>query len=224
MKAETDRRQIHPYVAVDVVVFSIDAGQLKVLLVKVRDGPLVGRWAFPGGFVRLDESPDQAARRELRENVGIANAYLEQLYTFGGPDRDPVSRVVSVAYLGLQAHGGCALGASGKYAEIATFPVRRLPHPAYDHGHIAHMALARLRAKLEYTNIVYSLLPRTFTLGELQAVYQAILGRPLDRRNFRRKMLSLGLLACVPGARRGQHRPAALYAFRSRRPMIISML
>ena len=98
MKAASDSRQVHPYVAVDVVVFTIDAGQLKALLVKVRDGPLAGRWAFPGGFVGLDESPDAAAERELRENAGVVDIYLEQLYTFGGPDRDPVSRVVSVAY------------------------------------------------------------------------------------------------------------------------------
>ena len=113
---------------------------------------------------------------------------------------------------------------SGKYAAIAMFPVRRLPLLAYDHGRIARMALARLRAKLEYTNIVFSLLPKGFTLGELQDIYEAILGRRLDRRNFRRKLFSLGLLTRLPGTRRGQHRPASLYAFRQRRPMVVRML
>ena len=224
MNAASQRRQAHPYVAVDVVVFTIDAGQLKALLVKVRDGPLAGRWAFPGGFVGLDESPDTAAERELRENAGVVDIYLEQLYTFGGPDRDPVSRVVSVAYVALQQHKARVRRPSNKYADIALFPVRHLPTLAYDHTRIARMALARLRSKLEYTNIVYSLLSRTFTLGELQVIYEAIIGRSLDRRNFRRKLLSLGLLKRVAGVRRGKHRPAALYAFCRRRPMIIGML
>jgi 8-oxo-dGTP diphosphatase len=224
VSTDNQSRQAHPYVAVDVVVFTVDAGQLKALLVKVRDGPLAGRWAFPGGYVGLDESPDVAAQRELRENAGVSDAYLEQLYTFGGPDRDPVSRVVSIAYLALQRHCPARAPASDKYSEISLFPVRRLPTLAYDHTRVGRMALTRLRAKLEYTNIVYSLLPRAFTLGELQQIYEAILGRPLDRRNFRRKLLTLGLLERVPGLRRGQHRPAALYSFRQRRPMIISML
>ena len=224
MNAASDRRQAHPYVAVDVVVFTIDAGQLKALLVRVRDGPLGGRWAFPGGFVGLDESPDAAAERELRENAGVVDVYLEQLYTFGGPDRDPVSRVVSVAYLALQQHKARVRRPSNKYADIGLFHVRHLPTLAYDHTRIARMALARLRSKLEYTNIVYNLLSRTFTLGELQVIYEAILGRSLDRRNFRRKLLSLGLLKRVAGVRRGKHRPATLYAFCRRRPMIIGML
>jgi 8-oxo-dGTP diphosphatase len=217
-------RQAHPYAAVDVAPFTIEADQLRVWLVKVRHGPLAGQWAFPGGFVGLDETPDAAALRELRDNVGRGSVYLEQLYTFGGPERDPVSRVVSIAYLALDSHGSKTRPSSGKYAQIESFPVRRLPPLAYDHGRIARMALERLRAKLEYTNIVYSLLPPTFTLGELQGIYEAILGRRLDRRNFRRKILSLGLLVRAPGTRRGQHRPAALYGFRHRRPMIIRML
>lgn len=218
------RPQPHPYVAVDVVVFAVGDAGLTTLLVQIAQGPLAGAWAFPGGFVGLDESPDAAAAREVRDHTGVRDVYLEQLYTFGGPDRDPVSRVVSVAYLALARDGETAPHHSGKYAGAAWFPVRRLPALAYDHGRIARMALARLRAKLEYTNIVHNLLPRAFTLTDLQHTYQAILGRRLDRRNFRRKLLALGLLTRLPGARRGSHRPAALYAFRRRSPMVISIL
>jgi 8-oxo-dGTP diphosphatase len=224
VSAQSLARQTHPYVAVDVAVFTIDQGVLKAVLVRVSQGPMAGRWAFPGGFLGLDESPDAAAGRELRENAGIEGAYLEQLYTFGGPDRDPASRVVSIAYLALLPRGSGPGPVSGKYAAIGMFPVRRLPLLAYDHARIGRMALARLRAKLEYTNIVFSLLPRGFTLGELQDIYEAILGRRLDRRNFRRKLFTLGLLTRLPGTRRGQHRPASLYAFRQRRPMVVRML
>lgn len=224
MNAHPLARQPHPYVAVDVAVFTIDAGVLKALLVKIRQGPMSGRWAFPGGFLGLDESPDSAAARELLDTTGVGNAYLEQLYTFGGPDRDPGSRVVSIAYLALLPLGTDPGRLSDKYSAIALFPVRRLPPLAYDHARIARMALVRLRAKLEYTNIVYSLLPRGFTLSELQDIYEAILGRSLDRRNFRRKLFSLGLLTRLPGTRRGPHRPASLYAFRHRRPMTVQIL
>ncbi len=218
------RRQPHPYVAVDVVVFALGADGLKALLVKIAQGPLSGAWAFPGGFVGLDESPDAAAAREVHDHTGIRNVHLEQLYTFGGPDRDPRSRVVSVAYIALARGGERAPHHSTKYGEATWFAVRRLPPLAYDHGRIARMALARLRAKLAYTNIVCNLLPPTFTLTELQHTYQAVLARRLDRRNFRRKLLALGLLTRRPGARRGNHRPAALYAFRRRSPIVISIL
>jgi 8-oxo-dGTP diphosphatase len=218
------RRQPHPYAAVDVVVFAVGRADLKTLLVQIARGPLAGAWAFPGGFVGLDESPDAAAAREVRDHTGIGDVYLEQLYTFGGPDRDPVSRVVSVAYIGLTRDAERPPRLSAKYAVARWCAVRALPALAYDHARIAHLALARLRAKLEYTNIVYNLLPRAFTLTELQHAYEAILARRLDRRNFRRKLLTLGLLRRLPGARRGSHRPAALYGFRQRSPMIISIL
>jgi 8-oxo-dGTP diphosphatase len=213
-----------PSVAVDVVVFTIDEGALKALLIQLRAGPFAGRWAFPGGLIGFDESPEAAAIRELREKTGVTNVYLEQLYTFGDPQRDPTSRVVSVAYFALVPHRGGFLRPTAKYAGIAWLPVRRLPPLAYDHRRIARTALDRLRAKLAYTNIVYSLLPRVFTLSEQQRVYEIILGRRLDRRNFRRKLLSLGLLRRVPGTRRGAHRPAALYTFRHRRPVVTPIL
>ena len=216
-------RQAHPYVAVDVVIFSIDAGELKTLLVQVREGPYAGRWAFPGGLVHMDESLDDAARRELSAKTGLGGIYLEQLRTFGDPGRDPQARVVSTAYFAL-VPGTDMLGQSDKYADVAWFSVRRLPPLAYDHDAVAGAALERLRAKLAYTNLVYGLLPAEFTLGELQEIYEIILGRRLDRRNFRKKILASGLLRQLRRQRRGAHRPAALYRFAQRRPMVVEML
>jgi 8-oxo-dGTP diphosphatase len=215
--------QAHPYVAVDVVVFSIDAGALTVLLVKVREGAAAGQWAFPGGLVGMDESLEDAARRELSARTGLGGIYLEQLQTFGDPGRDPQARVVSTAYFAL-VPAKEMLGRSAKYADVAWFPVRRLPSLAYDHAAIGRAALDRLRAKLAYTNLVYGLLPAAFTLGELQDIYERILGRGLDRRNFRKKILASGLLRRLRQQRRGAHRPAALYRFAQRRPMVVEML
>lgn len=216
--------QGHPWVAVDVVVFTLSQATLQALLVQVKDGPFAGKWAFPGGLVGAEESLDQAAERELRERTGVQEAHLEQLYTFGKPERDPMSRVVSVSYLALIPVQGITLNAASKYADIRWFRAGRLPRLAYDHDQVTRLALQRLRAKLQYTNIVYSLLPSEFTLGELQEVYETILQRPLDRRNFRKRILALGLLKQLKKKRRGTHRPASLYAFIRRRPMIIEMV
>jgi 8-oxo-dGTP diphosphatase len=215
--------QAHPIVAVDVVIFTIDAGRLQALVVQVRDGPCAGAWAFPGGLVGMHESLEDAARRELSAKTGLRGVYLEQLRSFGDPGRDPQARVVSTAYFAL-VPGKEMVERNGKYADVAWFPVRGLPRLTYDHAVIARAALERLRAKLAYTNIVYGLLPPEFTLGELQDIYEVILGRRLDRRNFRKKILASGLLRALPKQRRGPHRPAALYRFAQRRPMVVQML
>jgi 8-oxo-dGTP diphosphatase len=179
----------------------------------------------PGGRVGFDETLEKAARRHLATQSGVRGIYLEQLYTFGSPGRDPHGRVVSVAYFALIPHGGRFQGRrAGEYPDAAWRRVAGLPALAYDHGAVVRTALARLRAKLRYTNLVYGLLPPSFTLGELQEMYEAMLGRTLDRRNFRKKILSLGLLRRAHGVRRGPHRPATLYAFRRRRPMMIEIL
>jgi 8-oxo-dGTP diphosphatase len=211
-----------PAVAVDVAVLTVRAALLHVLLVQARRGPFAGWWALPGGRVRADESLDACATRVLLEQGALHRVYLEQLYSFGHPQRDPHDRVVSVAYLGLMADPGSAPAPAG--GQVEWRPAARLPPLAYDHGPVVELAVARLRAKLQYTNLAYTLLPPTFTLGELQSHYEAILGRRLDRRNFRRKLLSLGLLRPLGRLRRGAHRPAALYTFRSRRPMTVSVL
>ncbi|MFN8542666.1 MAG: NUDIX domain-containing protein [Candidatus Binatia bacterium] len=206
-------------------MFTVLDGALHVLLVEARAGSFAGWWALPGGRLRPDESLDEGAARELAAQTGVADVYLEQLYTFGHPQRDPGGRVVSVAYVALIPHRGTlAPPPSPKYRQTAWRPVADLPSLAYDHATVVEVAVARLRAKLTYTNLVYTLLPHAFTLGELQAMYEAILGRTLDRRNFRKKILSLGLLCPLARVRRGPHRPAALYGFRRRRPMAVEML
>ena len=213
-------------VAVDVAVCTVRDHALQVLLAQATGGPFAGAWALPGGLVRRDESLDAAAVRALRARTGLHDVYLEQLYTFGRPDRDPATRVVSVAYVGLIPHAGRFPGrlARGTDADVAWCPVRRLPPLAYDHGDVIATAVTRLRAKLQYTNLVYTLLAATFTLSELQAVYEAILARRLDRRNFRKKILSTGLLAALDRVRRGAHRPATLYRFRRRHPMTVAII
>lgn len=199
---------------------------LHVLVAKLAAGPFAERWALPGGRVRAEETLDAAAQRALRAHTGLGDVYLEQLYTFGHPARDPQGRVVSVAYVGLVPAGSLAVPApaDARYRALAWRRVDRLPALAYDHAAVVAMATARLQAKLQYTNLVYTLLPPAFTLGELQALYEAILGRTLDRRNFRKKILGRGLLRALGRQRRGAHRPAALYAFRSRRPMAVAVL
>ena len=213
-----------PRVAVDVVIFTIDAAELKALLVEVKSGPFAGRWAFPGGLVPGGEAPEVTATRELQAQTGIRDVYLEQLRTFGDPSRDPHAHVVSVAYFALVAAKGEAPAGNRKYGRMQWLPVRALPSLAYDHNAIAQYALGRLQAKLGYTNIVYSLLPPEFTLSQLQEVYEIILHHGLDRRNFRKKILALGLLRPLHRERRGPHRPAQLYAFTRREPMNVQIL
>ena len=152
--------QTHPRVAVDAVLFTIADRELKTLLVKIKKGPFVGSWAFPGGLVQIGEPLDEAARRELSEKTGVQDLYLEQLYTFGDARRDPVVHTVAVAYFALVPHFDQVLHSGEKYADVGWFPVRALPQLAYDHNAIAAYALQRLQAKLGYTNIVYSLLPQ----------------------------------------------------------------
>jgi len=213
-----------PRVAADVVIFTIDDGTLQALLVEVKAGTYAGQWAFPGGLVHIGESPESTAARELLEQTGLQDVYLEQLRTFGEPDRDPQAHVVSVAFFALVPDKGVAHRVSGKYSRVHWFPVRALPPLAYDHSAIAAYALERLQAKLEYTNIAYSLLPTELTLGELQEIYEIILGRRFDRRNFRKKILGLRLLRPLRRVRRGPHRPAQLYTFTRRQPVNVRIL
>lgn len=199
-------------VTVDVVIFTIQQSVLKVLLVKRRIDPFIGQFAIPGGFVLEDEDLEQAATRELKEETGVSDVYLEQLYSFGKPDRDPRGRVVTVAYFALIS-ADRKLKAGSDAAEAAWFPMDDLPPLAFDHATILNYALERLRNKLEYTTVGFQLLPEKFTLTELQEVYAAILGKELDKRNFRRKMSALRILKPLPEYRRGGQRPAQLYRF-----------
>jgi 8-oxo-dGTP diphosphatase len=199
-------------VTVDIVIFTIVNGVLKVLLVRRRIPPFVGQCAIPGGFVHENEDLEQAALRELREETGVSDVYLEQLYSFGKPDRDPRGRVITVAYFALIS-ADRKLKAGSDAAEADWYPADHPPSLAFDHGAILSYAIERLRNKLEYTTVGFQLLPEKFTLTELQEVYEAILGKKLDKRNFRRKMSTLKILKPLPEYRRGGQRPAQLHRF-----------
>jgi 8-oxo-dGTP diphosphatase len=203
-----------PMVTVDVVIFTLRQQSLQVLLVRRRHPPFEGMWAIPGGFVDMDESLEEAALRELEEETGVRDVYLEQLYTFGAPDRDPRGRTITVAYFAVVAANAVRLRPGDDAAEARWWPVDRLPPLAFDHADILAYALKRLRYKLEYTAVGFELLPETFTLSELQAAYEIVLGEPLDKRNFRRKILSAGVIEETGGYRSGEGRPARLYRFR----------
>lgn len=212
-------------IAADVVIFAIERGVLKVLLIKMKKRPFTEMWAAPGGLVKPHESMDVAAERHLASKTGIKNAYLEQLYTFGKPDRDPFGRVVSVAYMALLPDTSIQLKTTADYSDVRWFGVNNLPKLAYDHKEIISYAIERLHAKLEYTNIAYSMLPKKFTLGELQRTYEAVLGKMLDKRNFRKKFLALGLVKKLREKKLGQaNRPAELFSFTSRYPQIVEIL
>ena len=204
-------------VTVDIVIFTLREGSLQVLLVKRGVPPFEGQYAIPGGFIREGESLEEAALRELYEEAGVRNVFLEQLYTFGDPKRDPRGRVITVAYYALIASDKLSLVAGADAAEAQWFPVNDLPPLAFDHRSILHYAVERLRNKLEYTTVGFQLLAEKFTLGELQAVYEAILGRPLDKRNFRRKIALLGILKPLREWQHTGRKPAQLFRFAAAR-------
>lgn len=212
-------------VAVDNCIFSIIDNELCVLVIQMKKKPFTGMWALPGGLVKEDESVDRAAGRILQEETNIKKVYLEQLYTFGEIIRDPIQRVVSVAYLALIHSGNQKLKTVERYSDVAWKKVSEINDLAYDHMKILKYALKRLAWKLEYTNLAWSLLPREFTLTDLQKLYEVVLRTKLDKRNFRKKILSLGLIQGTgKKALNGAHRPAELFSFKSQRPEIVEVL
>lgn len=202
----------HPAVTTDVVIFTIRQDELKVLLVKRALAPFEGTWALPGGFVNPDESLEEGARRELEEETGVSGVFLEQLYTFGAPDRDPRERVITVAYYALIPTDTVEIRAASDAEGVSWFGLHELPELAFDHRDILDMAKRRLVDKLDYSTIAFQFMPKSFTLTELQHVYETILGEPQDKRNFRKRILGLGLVRETGKTRKeGAHRPAKLY-------------
>ncbi|MGH7338085.1 MAG: NUDIX hydrolase [Myxococcota bacterium] len=201
-------------VAVDCVVFGLDVDDLKVLLIQRRLEPHQHMWALPGGFMRVEESLDAAARRELAEESGITDVYLEQLYTFGALDRDPRERVVAVAYYALAKLTDHRIHAATDAERVAWFALDDLPRLAEGHAAIIDKALERLRGKVRYVPIGFELLPPRFTLTQLQRLYEIVLMQLLDKRNFRKKILSMDLLVETDEVEQGvRHRAARLYKF-----------
>jgi 8-oxo-dGTP diphosphatase len=208
-----------PAVSVDVVILSVRAHDLMTLAVRRPVAPFRGRWAIPGSFVRPGESLDDAARRTLQAWTDARDVYLEQLYTFGQPRRDPRGRVVAVVYFALV---GADVAARGPQAdedgqvEAAWHSVYALPDMAFDHDEILRYAHRRVRYKLEYTSVGFELLPNEFTLSELQTAYEIVLDEQLDKRNFRRRILEADILAETNRYREseGQGRPARLYRYK----------
>ncbi|MCK4553424.1 NUDIX hydrolase [Candidatus Parcubacteria bacterium] len=215
----------HAVIAVDMVIFTIKDNELKVLMIKMKKKPFIGSWAVPGGLVKVNESVDGSAKKHLKNKTGVNDVYLEQLYTFGGIHRDPLGRVVSVAYFALIPGKGLKLHTTDEYDNVKWFSVNKLPKLAYDHKEIVKCAVSRLRSKLEYTNIVYSLLSDEFTLSDLQKTYEIILGKKLDKRNFRKKILSLNLIKKTSRKVIGEAcRPAILYKFIKKSPQMVKIL
>ncbi|EAQ76977.1 NUDIX hydrolase [Blastopirellula marina] len=203
-----------PSVTVDCVIFGLDDDGLKILLIQ-RDGdPYAGSWALPGGFVEMDESLDQAAQRELQEETGVSEVFLEQLYTFGAVGRDPRTRVITVAYYALVNLKDHKIEAATDARAAAWFALDDLPALAFDHDQILQMAQERLQGKVRYQPIGFELLPEKFSLRQLQRMYETVLGRSLDKRNFRKKALGLGVLEDLNEVERDvSHRAARLYRF-----------
>ena len=207
-----------PALTVDGVVFGLDEEDLKVLLIQRDLEPFAGRWALPGGFVHIDETLDQAARRELQEETGLTKVFLEQLYTVGDVARDPRERVITVAYYALVRLSDHQVQAATDARNAAWFAIDDLPKLAFDHETIVAMALQRLQGKVRYQPIGFELLPPKFSLTQLQRMYEIILERELDKRNFRKKVLSLDILQDLDEVEQDvAHRAARLYRFDERK-------
>ena len=208
-----------PALTVDCVVFGLEAdAALKVLLIRRKLPPYAGCWALPGGFVQMGESVDAAAVRELKEETGIEDVFLEQLYTFGAVERDPRDRIVSVAYYALVNLLDHPTQAATDASDAQWFELGALPILGFDHSEILSCAVARLRAKIRYEPIGFELLPDAFTLSQLQRLYEQILERSLDKRNFRKKLLKMDLLIDTGEKETGvAHRAAQLYRFDTER-------
>ncbi|HNX69492.1 MAG TPA: NUDIX domain-containing protein [Candidatus Omnitrophota bacterium] len=199
---------------VDCVVFGLDENELKVLLIERAMEPYRGKWALPGGFVQIDESLEEAALRELQEETGVAKIFLEQLYTFGDVERDPRARVVTVVYYALVNLIEHKIQSSTDAARAAWFSVNDLPTLAFDHENLFEVALKRLQGKVRYEPIGFELLPEKFTLSQLQRLYEIVLEKQMDKRNFRKKILSMDVLVDLNEVQEDvAHRAARLYKF-----------
>lgn len=203
-----------PSVTTDCIIFGFDEGELKLLLIERGIEPFKGKWAFPGGFVQMDESTEDGARRELFEETGLKDVFVEQLYTFSEVDRDPRGRVITVSYFALIKLSDYKVKAGDDAKNAEWFPISKVPSLAFDHDRILRIAINRLRGKIRYQPIGFELLPKKFTMPELQTLYETVLEVKLDRRNFRKKMMDTGLLIDEQETVSGvPHKGAKFYSF-----------
>jgi 8-oxo-dGTP diphosphatase len=204
--------------SVDAVVFGYESGIISVLLIKRKYEPFIGKWAIPGGFVKNEESLEEAVERELQEETGIKINYLEQLYTFGKPFRDPRGRVVTIAYFGLVRPNAFKIFASTDAEQVQWFNIDQLPELSFDHKDILNTAIKRLQGKITYEPIGFELLDKKFPFSDLEKLYTTLLGRAIDRRNFRKKIVGLNVLDELnEKASKGSGRPANLFQFNQKR-------
>ena len=213
-----------PSVTVDIIIFTIKGREIKVLLVKRSLEPFKDMWAIPGGFIHINESLEEATKRELEEETGVKDVYLEQLYSFGDPGRDPRGRVITVSYFALINSEKIKLKATTDVSEASWFSIKTLPKLAFDHKKILDYAIKRLRWKFEYTTVSFSLLPKKFTLSQLQEIYETVFDKEFDKRNFRKKILSLDMLKEEEVNKNVSYRPPQLYSLKKRIGEIIEII
>lgn len=207
----------HPAVTVDVVVFTIEDNDLKVLLIQRDQDPFEGQWALPGGFIEIDEHLSDAAKRELKEETGVSASFLEQFYTFGHPDRDPRERIITVAYYALIPCDQLPLAAGDDARDAKLFAINELPELAFDHENIVQRAMRRIKERLKDPRFAFHMLPMEFTMFELRRVHELFRDELLDKRNFRKKIVALDQIEETGEKRESrQHRPARLYRVKKR--------
>ena len=213
-----------PSLTTDIVIFSIIKDTLKVLLIKRGVDPFKDQWALPGGFVGMGENLMESAKRELTEETGVKEDYLEQLYTFGDINRDPRGRVITIVHMALVNSEGINLKASTDASEVKWFDINTLPKLAFDHKKILDYAIKRLKWKFEYTCVGFSLLPKEFTLSALQKIYEIIFNKKIDKRNFRKKLATLNILKKEGTEKNVDYRPATLYSLKCPLDKIIQLI
>lgn len=201
----------HPAVTTDCVVFGFDGNGLNLLLIERGIEPYKGSWALPGGFLNMDETAEQGALRELQEETGVKDIYVEQLQAFTGVERDPRERVLTIAFLAFVRQEKYEVIAGDDAAKAQWFPVNQLPELAFDHKEIIRVALEKLRWKITYEPLAFRLLNNTFTMTQVQTIYEVVLGQTFDRRNFYKKMMALGYIKPTEEQARSTGRPGTLY-------------
>jgi 8-oxo-dGTP diphosphatase len=213
------KEYINPGVTVDVVIFTIENDLLKIVLIHRAHNPFKNSPALPGGFLHTDESSRKTAERILADKAGVKNVYIEQLYTFDEPTRDPRGHIISITYFALVPREQLDIQENTQTEHPELVPLNSLPPLAFDHTEIVAYALQRLQDKIVYTNIIYSLLPVLFTFSQVQKMYEIILAKKIDKRNFRKKFLHLGLIEATRNkSKGGRQRPALLYRFKKTAP------